>query len=70
MRDTMENWQSEFLQLIRRVGGPSFLWYIRSPSSKEVDERKEELIKGILRKVNSKDAEKIIGNLEKKYPKK
>jgi len=70
MRDTMENWQSEFLQLIWQVGGLSFLWYIGSPSSKEGDERKEELIKEILRQVNSKDAEKIISNLEKKYPKK
>ena len=27
MRDTMENWQSEFLQLIWQVAGLSFLWY-------------------------------------------
>ena len=31
MRDTMENWQSEFLQLIWQVGGLSFLWYVGSP---------------------------------------
>jgi hypothetical protein len=34
------------------------------------DEQKEELIKEILPQVNSKDAEKIISNLEKKYSKK
>src|SRR5215211_9266011 len=56
LRDTFENWQSEFLQLIWQVGGLSYLWYIGSPSSKEGDERKEELIKEILRQVNSKDA--------------
>ena len=32
-RDTMENWQSEFLQLIWQVAGLSFLWYIGSPQS-------------------------------------
>ena len=41
-RDTMENWQSEFLQLIWQVAGLSLLWYVGSPQSKEGDERKEE----------------------------
>ena len=70
MRDTMENWQSEFLQLIWQVGGLSFLWYVGSPSSKEGDERKEGLLREILRQVNPKDAGKIINDLENKYPKK
>jgi hypothetical protein len=70
MRDTMENWQSEFLQLIWQVGGLSFLWYVGSPSSKEGDERKEELMQEILRQVNPKDADRIISELAKKYPKK
>lgn len=30
-RDTMENWQSEFLQLIWQVAGLSILWYVGSP---------------------------------------
>lgn len=29
-RDTMENWQSEFLQLMWRIGGLSFLLYVGS----------------------------------------
>src|SRR5262245_15164458 len=29
-RGTLENWQSEFLQLIWQVAGLSFLWYIGS----------------------------------------
>ncbi len=66
----MENWQSEFLQLIWQVSGLSFLWNIGSPQSKEGDERKEELLKEILKQVNAKDADKIINELEKKYPKK
>jgi uncharacterized protein YktB (UPF0637 family) len=30
-KDTMENWQSEFLQLIWQVAGLSILWYVGSP---------------------------------------
>jgi hypothetical protein len=39
-RDTLENWQSEFLQLLWQVGGLAWLLYIGSPQSKEGDERK------------------------------
>ena len=39
LRDTFENWQSEFLQLIWQVGGLTYLWYIGSPQSKEEEER-------------------------------
>ncbi len=42
LRDTFENWQSEFLQLIWQVGGLAFLFYVGSPQSKEGDDRKEE----------------------------
>ena len=31
IRDTMENWQSEFLQLAWQVGGLAFLWAVASP---------------------------------------
>ena len=34
MRDTLENWQSEFLQLIWQVVALTYLWYIGSPQSK------------------------------------
>ena len=70
MRDTMENWQSEFLQLIWQVGGLSILWYIGSPTSKEGDNRKEELLESILKKVDPQQADSIIKELGKKYPKK
>jgi hypothetical protein len=40
-RDTMENWQSEFLQLVWQVAGLSFLLYVGSPQSKEGSERVE-----------------------------
>lgn len=38
IRDTMENWQSEFLQLIWQVVGLSILWYVGSSQSKEADD--------------------------------
>src|SRR5262245_41965277 len=41
-RDTLENWQSEFLQLCWQVAGLAYLFYVGSPQSKEGDERKEE----------------------------
>lgn len=39
MRDTMENWQSELLQLMWQVRGLSFLLYVGSSQSKESEER-------------------------------
>ncbi len=35
MRDTLENWQSEFLQLMWQAGGLALLLYVGSPHSKE-----------------------------------
>ncbi len=69
-RDTFENWQSEFLQLIWQVAGLSYLWYLGSPQSKEGDDRKEEKIDALLRSLKGKEGEKIIATLDKKYPKK
>ena len=40
-RDTLENWQSEFLQLIWQVAGLTYLLYVGSPQSKEGDDRME-----------------------------
>jgi len=65
-RDTFENWQSEFLQLIWQVGGLAFLFYVGSPSSKEGDDRKEEKLDFILRAVD-KDGEAKIRELDQKY---
>ena len=69
LRDTFENWQSEFLQLIWQVLGLAYFLYIGSPQSKEGDERKEEKLDAILRKLDKTGAEKIIRDLDKKYPK-
>jgi hypothetical protein len=57
-RDTLENWQSEFLQLIWQVMGLAFLLFLGSPQSKEGDQRKEEKLDEILKRVAPKEAEK------------
>lgn len=70
LRDTLENWQSEFLQLIWQVAGLAFLFYIGSPQSKEGDDRKEEKLDQILLALKGKEGEDIIKDLDRKYPKK
>jgi hypothetical protein len=66
----MENWQSEFLQLMWQVGGLSFLLYVGSPQSKESEQRLEKKIDAILQKIESEKAQKIIEQLHKEYPEK
>ena len=69
LRDTFENWQSEFLQLMWQVAGLAYLFYLGSPQSKEGDDRKEEKLDKILQSVNPKEADIIIKQLDEKYPK-
>lgn len=66
-RDTLENWQSEFLQLLWQVGGLAFLLFVGSPQSKEGTDRVEAKIDEILKRVDAKDGEKIITELDKAY---
>ena len=66
-RDTLENWQSEFLQLIWQVGGLSFLFYLGSPQSKEGDERTELKLDHILRVVDPGNAEKTLSQIDEKW---
>jgi hypothetical protein len=56
-RDIMENWQSEFLQLMWQVAGLSFLLYVGSPQSKESSERIEEKIDLIMKKLQERNRE-------------
>ncbi|MBD0331100.1 MAG: hypothetical protein ICV66_00435 [Chitinophagaceae bacterium] len=69
MRDTMENWQSEFLQLIWQVAGLAYLLYIGSPQSKEGDDRKEEKLDYIIQKLDPDNYSKLMREWEQKYPK-
>lgn len=66
----MENWQSEFLQLMWQVVGLSILWYVGSSQSKEGDDRLEEKIDLIIQQLDSENGKRIIQELDKKYPRK
>ena len=70
LRDTMENWQSEFLQLIWQVAGLAYLFYIGSPQSKEGDDRKEEKLDYIIKSLDPENYHKLMQSWEEKYPKK
>lgn len=66
MRDTLENWQSEFLQLIWQVAGLALLYHIGSPQSKDGNDRLEEKIDLILEAVHT-DGKKEIQRLDRIY---
>lgn len=66
MRDTLENWQSEFLQLIWQVAGLAILLCVGSPQSREGDERTEAKLDAILKAVDEK-APKTIAALDRKF---
>ncbi len=66
-RDTFENWQSEFLQLIWQVAGLSLLLHVGSPQSREEDDRLEEKIDAILRAVDRDRADRIIAELDHRF---
>ena len=71
MRDTFENWQSEFLQLIWQVVALTYFWYIGSPQSKEEEEeRNQEMLQWIMKRIDRQKAEEFMLELEQKYPKK
>lgn len=66
-RDTFENWQSEFLQLIWQVVGLAYFLYVGSPSSKENDDRLEAKVDALLRMNGGEAAEKLIAELDEHY---
>ncbi|HJS03291.1 MAG TPA: DUF6766 family protein [Variovorax sp.] len=66
-RDTLENWQSEFLQLLWQIGGLAFLLYVGSPQSKEGDDRIEAKLDAILAAVDPKNADKLLDEIDREY---
>lgn len=48
LRDTFENWQSEFLQLLWQVVGLAYFLYVGSPSSREAGDRLEAKVDALL----------------------
>lgn len=70
LRDTFENWQSEFLQLLWQVAGLTMLLYVGSPQSKDSEDRSEAKLDAILHKVDPEGADEILRDLARKYPEK
>lgn len=66
-RDTFENWQSEFLQLLWQVVGLAYFLYVGSPASKENDDRAEAKLDAIIRIVGGDKAERLIADLDEHY---
>ncbi len=67
MRDTLENWQSEFLQLIWQVAGLALLLYVGSPQSKEGDDRMEAKLDAILHRLDADKAAEVIDEIDRRY---
>lgn len=66
-RDTFENWQSEFLQLIWQVVGLAYFLYIGSPASKENDDRLEVKIDELLKMTGGSEAAQLIAEIDRRY---
>jgi hypothetical protein len=66
-RDTFENWQSEFLQLLWQVVGLAYFLYVGSPSSKENDDRTEAKLDELLKLVGKEKGEALIKEIDEKY---
>ena len=67
LRDTFENWQSEFLQLIWQVAGLALLLHVGSPQSKEGDDRMEAKIDAILLAVEPGKGERLLRDIDEEY---
>lgn len=67
LRDTLENWQSEFLQLLWQVAGLAILLHVGSPQSKEGDDRMEAKIDAILLAVEPKKGNKLLKDIDDEY---
>lgn len=65
-RDTFENWQSEFLQLLWQVVGLAYFLYLGSPTSHENDDRLEAKVDALLH-FHGKEGKKVIVELDKHF---
>jgi hypothetical protein len=71
IRQTTENWQSEFLQLSWQIGGLMILFAVASPQDRIGDQRKEKILEKILENGMDKgEFESFMKNLQQKYPEK
>ncbi|WP_294173946.1 DUF6766 family protein [uncultured Sphingomonas sp.] len=67
LRETFENWQSEFLQLLWQVVGLAYFLYVGSPSSKENDDRMEAKVDALMRMIGGDKANGLIRDLDRHY---
>lgn len=67
LRDTFENWQSEFLQLLWQVVGLAYFLYVGSPSSKENDDRMEEKIDLLLSLQGGSDVQAKVDDIDRRF---
>jgi hypothetical protein len=67
MRDMLENWQSEFLQLLWQVAGLAILLHVGSPQSKEGEDRIEAKIDAILLAVEPKKGDTLLKEIDDEY---
>lgn len=69
IRQTTENWQSEFLQLSWQIGGLMILFAVASPQDKVGDQRKEKILEKILETgMDKKEYDQFMKDLKEKYP--
>jgi hypothetical protein len=69
IRQTMENWQSEFLQLSWQIGGLMILFAVASPQDRIGEERKEKILEKLLELEMSKDDYgQFMKKLKETYP--
>ncbi|TFW14712.1 hypothetical protein EGY25_03145 [Brevundimonas intermedia] len=66
-RDTFENWQSEFLQLLWQVVGLAYFLYVGSPSSKENDDRTEAKLDALLELVGKERGLALIAQIDQRH---
>jgi uncharacterized protein DUF6766 len=66
VRDTLENWQSEFLQLIWQVAGLAYFLYVGSPQSKEGHERLEAKLDFLMSQYDG--GQSLLHELNERYP--
>jgi hypothetical protein len=66
-RDTFENWQSEFLQLLWQVVGLAYFLYVGSPASKENDDRMEAKVDALIRLHAGDKADDLIADIDERY---
>jgi hypothetical protein len=71
IRQTAENWQSEFLQLSWQIGGLMILFAVASPQDRLGDQRKEIILEKLLEiEMDKKEYDEFMNKLEEKYPEK